>query len=169
MIRFENRAAFAAALADLPGPDAPALAAARARQASLTKPAGSLGRLEDIAVFMAGWQGRIRPRAERIRAVVFAGNHGVAARGVSAYPPKVTAQMVANFEAGGAAVANAEAEEAARTEMARARAVRRDIDGILMGAGAGAGAAWPGRHESITRSHDARKALQHGPPGVARA
>ncbi|MGO4165763.1 nicotinate-nucleotide--dimethylbenzimidazole phosphoribosyltransferase [Novosphingobium sp. YAF33] len=104
MIRFENRAAFAAALADLPGPDAPALAAARARQASLTKPAGSLGRLEDIAVFMAGWQGRIRPRAERIRAVVFAGNHGVAARGVSAYPSEVTAQMVANFEAGGAAI-----------------------------------------------------------------
>lgn len=104
MIRFENRAAFAAALADLPGPDGSALAAARARQASLTKPAGSLGRLEDIAVFMAGWQGRTRPRAERIRAVVFAGNHGVAARGVSAYPPEVTAQMVANFEAGGAAI-----------------------------------------------------------------
>ncbi|TDW65258.1 nicotinate-nucleotide-dimethylbenzimidazole phosphoribosyltransferase [Novosphingobium sp. PhB55] len=104
MIRFENRAAFAAALADLPGPDGSALAAARARQASLTKPAGSLGRLEDIAVFMAGWQGRTRPRAERIRAVVFAGNHGVAARGVSAYPSEVTAQMVANFEAGGAAI-----------------------------------------------------------------
>jgi nicotinate-nucleotide--dimethylbenzimidazole phosphoribosyltransferase len=104
MIRFENRAAFAAALADLPGPDGSALAAARARQASLTKPAGSLGRLEDIAVFMAGWQGRSRPRAERIRAVVFAGNHGVAARGVSAYPSEVTAQMVANFEAGGAAI-----------------------------------------------------------------
>jgi nicotinate-nucleotide--dimethylbenzimidazole phosphoribosyltransferase len=104
MIRFENRAAFTAALADLPEPDGAALEAARARQAVLTKPLGSLGRLEDIAVFMAGWQGRERPRAERIRAVIFAGNHGVAARGVSAYPPEVTVQMVANFEAGGAAI-----------------------------------------------------------------
>lgn len=104
MIRFEDRAAFAAALADLPTPDGEAAEAARSRQARLTKPAGSLGRLEDIAVFMAGWQGRERPRAELVRAVVFAGNHGVAARGVSAYPPEVTAQMVANFEAGGAAI-----------------------------------------------------------------
>jgi len=104
MIRFENRAAFAAALADLPEPDGASLEAARARQAVLTKPLGSLGRLEEIAVFMAGWQARARPRADRIRAVVFAGNHGVAARGVSAYPPEVTVQMVANFEAGGAAI-----------------------------------------------------------------
>lgn len=104
MIRFENRAAFAAALADLPEPDLAALEAARARQAVLTKPLGSLGRLEEIAVFMAGWQGRARPRADRIRAVIFAGNHGVAARGVSAYPPEVTVQMVANFKAGGAAI-----------------------------------------------------------------
>ena len=104
MIRFENPASFAQALAELPEPDAPALEAARARQAELTKPAGSLGRLEDIAVFMAGWQKRERPRADRIRAAIFAGNHGVATRGVSAYPPEVTAQMVANFEAGGAAI-----------------------------------------------------------------
>ncbi|MBO9725138.1 MAG: nicotinate-nucleotide--dimethylbenzimidazole phosphoribosyltransferase [Novosphingobium sp.] len=104
MIRFENRAAFAAALADLPEPDSAALEAVRARQAVLTKPLGSLGRLEEIAVFMAGWQGRERPRADRIRAVIFAGNHGVAARGVSAYPPEVTVQMVANFAAGGAAI-----------------------------------------------------------------
>jgi nicotinate-nucleotide--dimethylbenzimidazole phosphoribosyltransferase len=104
MIRFENRAAFAAALADLPEPDLAALEAARARQAVLTKPLGSLGRLEEIAVFMAGWQGRARPRADRIRAVIFAGNHGVAARGVSAYPPEVTVQMVTNFKAGGAAI-----------------------------------------------------------------
>ncbi|WP_242124283.1 nicotinate-nucleotide--dimethylbenzimidazole phosphoribosyltransferase [Sphingobium sp. Sx8-8] len=104
MIRFENRAAFAAALADLPEPDAGAVKAAAARQAVLTKPAGSLGRLEEIALFMAGWQGRERPRAERIRAAIFAGNHGVAARGVSAFPAEVTTQMVANFHHGGAAI-----------------------------------------------------------------
>ena len=104
MIRFEDRAGFQAALAALPEPDAEAVEAAAARQATLTKPAGSLGRLEDIALFMAGWQGRERPRADHIRAAIFAGNHGVAARGVSAFPPSVTAQMVANFQAGGAAI-----------------------------------------------------------------
>ncbi len=104
MIQFADRAAFAAALADLPAPDAAALEAATQRQAELTKPAGSLGRLEEIAVFMAGWQGREKPVAERIRAMVFAGNHGVAARGVSAFPPEVTHQMVANFRSGGAAI-----------------------------------------------------------------
>ena len=65
MIRFEDRAGFQAALAALPEPDAGAVEAAAARQAILTKPAGSLGRLEDIALFMAGWQGRERPRADR--------------------------------------------------------------------------------------------------------
>ena len=104
MIRFEDRAGFQAALAALPEPDAEAVEAAAARQATLTKPAGSLGRLDDIALFMAGWQGRERPCADRIRAAIFAGNHGVAARGVSAFPPSVTAQMVANFQAGGAAI-----------------------------------------------------------------
>lgn len=104
MIHFQDRAAFQSALATLPEPDAATVEAAAARQASLTKPAGSLGRLEDIALFMAGWQGRERPRADRIRAAIFAGNHGVAARGVSAFPASVTAQMVANFQAGGAAI-----------------------------------------------------------------
>lgn len=104
MIRFDNRAAFAAALADLPVPDTSAIAAAAERQAALTKPAGSLGRLEEIALFMAGWQGRDRPEAQRLRAAIFAGNHGVAARGVSAFPAEVTVQMVANFRHGGAAI-----------------------------------------------------------------
>ncbi|WP_395328482.1 nicotinate-nucleotide--dimethylbenzimidazole phosphoribosyltransferase [Novosphingobium sp. BL-8H] len=104
MTMFADRAAFAAALAQLRAPDGAALKAAAQRQAELTKPAGSLGRLEEIAVFMAGWQGQEKPRAERIGAVVFAGNHGVAARGVSAFPPEVTHQMVANFRAGGAAI-----------------------------------------------------------------
>src|SRR3546814_5664251 len=71
---------------------------------SLTKPAGSLGRLEEIAIFFAGWQSRERPRLDRARAAIFAGNHGIAAHSVSAFPPSVTAQMVANFEAGGAAI-----------------------------------------------------------------
>jgi nicotinate-nucleotide--dimethylbenzimidazole phosphoribosyltransferase len=86
-------------------PDAEVAAAARERQKSLTKPPGSLGRLEDLSVWVAACQGICPPRQfERIRVVVFAGDHGVTAAGVSAYPPEVTAQMVANFDAGGAAV-----------------------------------------------------------------
>lgn len=104
MIAFADRAAFAAALGNLPAPSAAAIMRARERQAELTKPAGSLGRLEELALFMAGWQDTPRPQLDRVRAAVFAGNHGVAARGVSAFPVEVTAQMVANFAAGGAAI-----------------------------------------------------------------
>lgn len=104
MIAFADRHAFLDALRDLPSTWANAEAAARVRQGELTKPAGSLGRLEDIAVFMAAWQNTPRPRLDRVQAVIFAGNHGVAARGVSAFPVEVTAQMVANFSAGGAAI-----------------------------------------------------------------
>ena len=95
---------FRARVAVMPGPDEAEAERARAHDAQLTKPAGALGRLETLATWVAAWQGRHPPRAERIQVVVFAGNHGVAARGVSAYPPAVTAQMVANFEAGGAAI-----------------------------------------------------------------
>ncbi len=91
-------------LAHLPGPDLEAGAAAAARQAILTKPAGSLGRLEELAIWLATWQARHPPRLGHPLTLVFAGNHGVAARGVSAYPAAVTAQMVQNFIAGGAAV-----------------------------------------------------------------
>ncbi|MFH5774471.1 nicotinate-nucleotide--dimethylbenzimidazole phosphoribosyltransferase [Paracoccus sp. NGMCC 1.201697] len=84
--------------------DESAAAAARARQAELTKPPGSLGRLEELAIFMAGWQGRERPRIDRAQALVFAGNHGVTAQGVNPYPVEVTAQMVQNFRKGGAAI-----------------------------------------------------------------
>jgi nicotinate-nucleotide--dimethylbenzimidazole phosphoribosyltransferase len=88
----------------LPEADDAAAATARAREAQLTKPAGSLGRLEEIAEWMAAWQGRHPPTVDHPRVSVFAGNHGVVARGVSAYPAEVTRQMVANFIAGGAAV-----------------------------------------------------------------
>lgn len=95
-------------LADLgcaPTPfDETAAAAARARQDALTKPGGSLGRLEELAVFMAGWRGTPRPRIDRAQALVFAGNHGICARGVNPFPQAVTGLMVANFTAGGAAI-----------------------------------------------------------------
>ncbi|WP_165609358.1 nicotinate-nucleotide--dimethylbenzimidazole phosphoribosyltransferase [Mycobacterium alsense] len=91
--------------APVPPPDAGAAAAARARQDTLTKPRGALGRLEDLSAWVASCQGRCPPRQfERARVVVFAGDHGVARAGVSAYPPEVTAQMVANIDAGGAAI-----------------------------------------------------------------
>lgn len=89
---------------NLPGPDLESATAAVARQKTLTKPAGSLGRLEELAEWLATWQGKTVPELRRPRVAVFAGNHGVAARGVSAYPAAVTAQMVANFQKGGAAV-----------------------------------------------------------------
>jgi len=93
-----------ALLARLPGPDLTAGTVARTREAQLTKPAGALGRLEDLAHWMAIWQGKHPPTAHHPRTAVFVGNHGVAARGVSAYPAEVTVQMVQNFLNGGAAV-----------------------------------------------------------------
>jgi nicotinate-nucleotide--dimethylbenzimidazole phosphoribosyltransferase len=93
-----------ASLARLPLPDVEAAAEARARDAVLTKPPGALGRLEDLAIWLAGWQGRPVPRLDRVQVAVFAGNHGVVARGVSAFPAEVTVQMVANFRTGGAAI-----------------------------------------------------------------
>jgi nicotinate-nucleotide--dimethylbenzimidazole phosphoribosyltransferase len=93
---------FSAALATLPAPDAAAVAAARARDAVLTKPPGALGRLEGLAEWLAGWRGKVA--LDRVQVAIFAGNHGVAARGVSAFPAEVTVQMVANFQGGGAAI-----------------------------------------------------------------
>jgi nicotinate-nucleotide--dimethylbenzimidazole phosphoribosyltransferase len=89
---------------DLPGGDANSADAAARRQQVLTKPPGSLGRLEELATWLARWQGREIPQLELVTIAVFAGNHGIAARGVSAYPQAVTAQMVANFANGGAAI-----------------------------------------------------------------
>jgi len=91
-------------LRDAPPPDPQARTSAETRNASLTKPPGALGRLEDLAVWYAAWRGDARPQITRPQALIFAGNHGVTAQGVSAFPPEVTAQMVLNFEAGGAAI-----------------------------------------------------------------
>jgi len=88
----------------MPGPDLAAVAAVTARDAILTKPPGSLGRLEEIVAWLAAWQGRAPPVINRPVVAIFAGNHGVAARDVSAYPAAVTEQMVANFARGGAAI-----------------------------------------------------------------
>lgn len=97
-------AAIASFSTRLPRADSVAAEAARAHQASLTKPPGSLGRLEELAVFMASWQSNARPRIERAQALVFAGNHGICAQGVNPYPQAVTALMVENFRRGGAAI-----------------------------------------------------------------
>jgi len=104
MPRFASLADLRAACLDLPRGDADAAAAVAARDVTLTKPPGSLGRLEEIVRWLARWQGRSPPRLDRVEALVFAGNHGVSAQGVSAYPAAVTVQMVANFSAGGAAI-----------------------------------------------------------------
>ncbi|WP_170397918.1 nicotinate-nucleotide--dimethylbenzimidazole phosphoribosyltransferase [Ruegeria arenilitoris] len=92
------------ALAQAPGPDDAALAGATDRNGQLTKPPGALGRLEDLAIWYAGWRGDARPQITAPQVIVFAGNHGVTAQGVSAFPPEVTVQMVMNFEHGGAAI-----------------------------------------------------------------
>lgn len=108
---------------DLPRFDDAAAKAARARQAQLTKPPGSLGRLEELAVFMAGWRGTDRPRIDRAQAIVFAGNHGVCAQGVNPFPQAVTGQMVANFQAGGAAI-----NQLCRTAGADLTVIALDLD-----------------------------------------
>lgn len=88
----------------LPRSDADSFDNAAARNGQLTKPPGALGRLEDLAIWYAGWRGVATPKIENPQVIVFAGNHGVAARGVSAFPAEVTAQMVLNFQHGGAAI-----------------------------------------------------------------
>lgn len=101
---FHTVSDFAAALADQPGADAAARADAADRNAQLTKPPGALGRLEDLALWYAGWRGDPRPRLTTPQIALFAGNHGVVAQGVSAFPAAVTGLMVANFATRGAAI-----------------------------------------------------------------
>ncbi|MEM7470784.1 MAG: nicotinate-nucleotide--dimethylbenzimidazole phosphoribosyltransferase [Pseudomonadota bacterium] len=101
---FSSLATFRATLADQPDPDAEAKSGADARNGQLTKPPGALGRLEELAIWYASWRGDPRPEINTPQVIVFAGNHGVTAQGVSAFPAEVTVQMVANFEHGGAAI-----------------------------------------------------------------
>jgi nicotinate-nucleotide--dimethylbenzimidazole phosphoribosyltransferase len=104
MTRFASFAELRAACLDLPGGNPDAAAKVGQRDARLIKPPGSLGRLEEVVEWLSLWQGLSSPRLDKVEILVFAGNHGVTARGVSAYPAEVTAQMVANFAAGGAAI-----------------------------------------------------------------
>lgn len=104
MPAFTSLVEFAALLANAPAADAAAHQAASDRNGQLTKPPGALGRLEDIALWVASWQGNGRPVIAAPQVLIFAGNHGVCAQGVSAFPAEVTVQMVANFQHGGAAI-----------------------------------------------------------------
>ncbi len=103
-MNFASIDALRAACQDLPTGDPSAADAVARRQDMLTKPQGSLGRLETLVAWLARWQCRETPKLDRVKVIVFAGSHGVTAQGVSAFPPEVTAQMVANFAAGGAAI-----------------------------------------------------------------
>jgi nicotinate-nucleotide--dimethylbenzimidazole phosphoribosyltransferase len=114
MPRFASFDDLRAACLYLPARHAAAGEAVAKREARLTKPPGSLGRLEEITAWLAAWQGRNPPALDHPEILVFAGNHGVTAQGVSAYPPEVTAQMVANFAAGGAAINQLAKEAGAR-------------------------------------------------------
>jgi nicotinate-nucleotide--dimethylbenzimidazole phosphoribosyltransferase len=108
---------------DLPSGNDGAARAVTARQDMLTKPQGSLGRLETIAAWLARWQGREMPTLDRTEVFVFAGNHGVTAQGVSAFPAEVTVQMVANFSHGGAAI-----NQLARVAGAELEVIPLDLD-----------------------------------------
>jgi nicotinate-nucleotide--dimethylbenzimidazole phosphoribosyltransferase len=123
MTTFATLDALRAACEDLPTGNADAAAAVADRQTQLTKPPGSLGRLETLAAWLARWQGRDTPRLNNVLVLVFAGNHGVADRGVSAFPASVTEQMVANFRSGGAAI-----NQLARAARADLRVVSLDLD-----------------------------------------
>jgi nicotinate-nucleotide--dimethylbenzimidazole phosphoribosyltransferase len=131
----------------VPELDEAAMVAARRRQGELTKPPGALGRLEELSIWLAGVQGACPPRPfERVRAVVIAGDHGVAGAGVSAYPSDVTAQMVANFAAGGAAV-----NVLARLVGAEVRVVDVSVDSPEPAAPGGVDGTAPGERYRVRR------------------
>ncbi len=123
MTSFSSFADLRAVCLDLPSGHPAASAAVVQREDTLTKPPRSLGRLEDLVAWLAHWQGHAPPRLQRVDVLVFAGNHGVTRLGVSAYPAEVTAQMVANFSAGGAAI-----NQLARTAGASLRVIPLALD-----------------------------------------
>ena len=103
-VTFNTLDEFRALLKTAPHADQKALSDAADRNGQLTKPPGALGRLEDVALWYASWRGEAAPQISAPQVIIFAGNHGVTAQGVSAFPAEVTAQMVMNFEHGGAAI-----------------------------------------------------------------
>lgn len=120
MVDFTDLDGFRALLAQQPGADEKAHAEATDRNGQLTKPPGALGRLEEIAIWYAAWRGTPKPQINAPQVIVFAGNHGVAAQGVSAFPPEVTEQMVLNFQHGGAAI----------NQLARANGATLDVHAL---------------------------------------
>jgi nicotinate-nucleotide--dimethylbenzimidazole phosphoribosyltransferase len=123
MTPFASFSDLRAACLDLPAGHPAASAAVAQREDTLTKPPGSLGRLENLVAWLAHWQGHAPPRLDRAEVLVFAGNHGVTAQGVSAYPAEVTVQMVANFSSGGAAI-----NQLARTAGAALRVIPLSLE-----------------------------------------
>ena len=120
---FPSIAAIQSTLATLPAADAAARAAWAEREPQLTKPAGSLGRLEEINEWLCTWQARHPPKLDNVQARIFAGNHGVTAQGVSAFPAAVTHQMVLNFQHGGAAI-----NQLCRANNAHLEVIALDLD-----------------------------------------
>ncbi len=120
---FSSVTEFEAQVLAATGSDPEAMQAARARNDVLTKPPGALGRLEDLAIWYAGWRGIACPQMNAPQIIIFAGNHGVTAQGVSAFPSEVTAQMVGNFQDGGAAI-----NQLARIAEAKLDVVALDLD-----------------------------------------
>ncbi|HRZ23002.1 MAG TPA: nicotinate-nucleotide--dimethylbenzimidazole phosphoribosyltransferase [Candidatus Contendobacter sp.] len=119
--------------APIAAPDAAVRAAACDRQAQLTKPPGSLGRLEELGVALAAMQGTQQPRVDKVWITVFAGDHGVVAEGVSAFPQVVTAEMVRNFARGGAAISVLARTWDARLEVVNVGTVQplEELPGVL--------------------------------------
>ena len=151
--------------APIAAPDAAVLAAARDRQAQLTKPPGSLGRLEELGVTLAAMQGIQQPRVDKVWITVFAGDHGVVAEGVSAFPQVVTAEMVRNFARGGAAISVLARTWDARLEVVNVGTVQplEELPGVLdarVGPGTANFVREPAMtgdqlHEALMAGHDA--------------
>lgn len=120
---FQNLDELRATCLDLSDGDEAAAQAIATRQDTLTKPQGSLGRLETLVAWLGRWQGKAMPTLDTVKVIVFAGSHGVTAQGVSAFPAEVTAQMVANFATGGAAI-----NQLARVAGADLRVIALDVD-----------------------------------------